>query len=44
MFRFVALEGAAEADEELDVTEIFGELWGGEEEETLPEALNGEWI
>lgn len=39
-----ALTEAGEADEALTVQEIFRELWGGADEETFPEALNGEWI
>ncbi|KAF7362550.1 hypothetical protein MVEN_00603200 [Mycena venus] len=39
-----ALTEAGEMDEVLSVSEIFRELWGGDEGQILPEALNGEWI
>ncbi|KAJ6593069.1 hypothetical protein B0H19DRAFT_1089041 [Mycena capillaripes] len=39
-----ALTEAGEMDEVLSLEEIFRELWGGDEGETLPEVLNGEWI
>ncbi|KAJ6477063.1 hypothetical protein C8R45DRAFT_1008689 [Mycena sanguinolenta] len=39
-----SLTEAGEMDEVLSVQEIFRELWGGEDEQLLPEALNGEWI
>ncbi|KAJ7496530.1 hypothetical protein FB451DRAFT_1074549 [Mycena latifolia] len=39
-----ALAEAGDADEVLTVNEIFRELWGGDEQDELPEALNGEWI
>ncbi|KAJ7252360.1 hypothetical protein B0H12DRAFT_1202606 [Mycena haematopus] len=39
-----ALTEAGEMDEVLSVHEIFRELWGGDEDQMLPEALDGEWI
>ncbi|KAJ7730084.1 hypothetical protein DFH07DRAFT_849355 [Mycena maculata] len=39
-----AMTEAAEADKALGVGEIFRELWGGQDADMLPEALNGEWI
>ncbi|KAF8182734.1 hypothetical protein K438DRAFT_1908030 [Mycena galopus ATCC 62051] len=39
-----ALTEAGEMDDVLSVHDIFRELWGGDESQMLPEALNGEWI
>ncbi|KAJ7654352.1 hypothetical protein B0H17DRAFT_1099836 [Mycena rosella] len=39
-----ALAEAGEEDEVLTTREIFGELWGEEEGDMMPEALDGEWI